>query len=664
MWYLWFAVLALHGGLLILADLGRLLPPSLAAVELARCCGVVSAAAVEPSSTTSPPLAGTGGRSMEPLPAHELQVYRGAPPQARFSPVILVATVDGFVSALNASSGQILWTRDSLGGPVVQNLPVRSKPRPKAGTTPVKAESRSQDRPSDAEDPNAPVQWVTSSSSSPSPAHPTESSMHAIADIHLVAPFDSGKIYKLKPDKVLIDSLLTVKELVHKSPSRSNGMLYLGSKRTKYFALDVATGRVVNAFGVDDGDIGLTEHGIPASWRNNDSPGASPLLSQIEDRHTIYLARTEYRLRIYNSHTGELKWNVLYSEYEPDSVLPITQHPALHASQQLRLFTSHQGVLVAQDPRTEEVLWTQQLPSSAATIFRLWTYGSHNPWMLVTAPLDRLDPSDTTPPSNTPRRGQASGQPVALHSQYTTHSALVDTTEAGGLFVYPGPAPVTNTAPSAKPGVKQIIQTVSRKLIEKITSWPRVARTGHSSTKPTPTSSDTIDEWSLLGKCDPTFRSGPPYTAPDTDSNNSRHHNEPDARGGQKEPLADTAFACGLEHAHHASCLVGHYNVLSANENQHLTGSGLLESTSSPQLPPSSPAILDPVFYHNDHHPHRWAPEPSIVIHYPAYQDMRLMPTYRNGQLIPPTFPTPDAYQIARYPSLLWRILGLLYQGL
>ncbi|KAJ1978508.1 bifunctional endoribonuclease/protein kinase ire1, partial [Dimargaris verticillata] len=502
MWYLSLAVLAFQGGLLILADLGRLLPPSFAAVDLARCCGAASAATVEPSL----PLAGAGDRSTEPVPTHDLQVYRGAPPQARYSPVILVATVDGIVSALNASSGQILWTRDSLGGPVVQNLPVRPKPRPKGHTAPAepepKAENNSQDRSSNTEDAasaqlvpdsdplsaaTATAQWVTSSASPPRSTH---SPLHAMADIHLVAPFDSGKIYKLRPDKVLIDSLLTVKELVHKSPSRSNGMLYLGSKRTKYFALDVATGRVVNAFGTDDGDFGSPEHEQAASWLDSDSSGASPLLSQIEDRQTIYLARTEYRLRIYNSHTSELKWNVLYSEYEPDSVLPLAQHSALHASQQLRLFTSHQGLLVAQDPRSEEIVWTQQLPSSATTVFRLWTYGAHNPWILMTSPLDRLDPSDTTPTSSvTPRSGQASGQPVALHSQYTTHSALVDTTEDGGLFVYPGPAPVASTVPLPKPGVKQIIQTVSRKLIEKITSWPSAAPRHHQWT-----GRDLIDE--------------------------------------------------------------------------------------------------------------------------------------------------------------------------
>ncbi|RKP33594.1 hypothetical protein BJ085DRAFT_30703 [Dimargaris cristalligena] len=389
------------------------------------CCldwswgGIVAAAEVSSPPPAVPALETTNA----------LQYFTGIPKESYYSDIILLTTVDGRLSALNSTDGRLLWSRSSFGGPIVRNMPTHSDSAQEEGgsgesrnrvpspplqgsrniTSEVPREEDSRGQRSDNK---------TGSHSSPPPPPPPSD------DIHLVAPFGDGKIYKLQANNVLIDSSLTIKNMVARSPSRHNGLLYLGSKRTRYYAVNLISGQIANIFTIDDDGDRLAT----GSPEVNASSGSS---AAHDERNTIYLARTEYRLRIFDIQNNRLKWNVIYSEYEPDAPYTMPFDSTRVDLRPFQVLTSHKGAVVARDRRSQRVLWSHQLASPVNRIFDLWTLDRQSPWVVLPHAPQRSEIDSVPPGVGKSRTPGAGGSTPSLST-----AAYVGITE-GGAYVYP-----------------------------------------------------------------------------------------------------------------------------------------------------------------------------------------------------------------------------------
>ncbi|KAJ1928979.1 bifunctional endoribonuclease/protein kinase ire1 [Tieghemiomyces parasiticus] len=355
-------------------------------------------------------------------------------PESHFSDVILFVTVDGRLSALNATSGQLLWSHDAFGGPVIKTSPVDPAPVDTAAQaimTPTSFEESSAGSPTD---------WIARGAAQ----GPSD-------DLRLVAPFGDGKIYRLLANHVLKDSRLTVKELVRRAPMRSGGLLYLGSTRTKYFAVDITSGRVSDTYAADDDG----EHDEPSARKataailnRNDSPSSSdsgqPTAKPPSDpRNLVYLARTEYRIRVFDTATHTLRWGIVYSEFTPDAGLSLPFLPVHGRNRRVQVASTHAGAVLARDHPSHHVRWTYQFASPVTAIFDLWTLNPRNPWIVL--------PHTNRLPDQRPEAGS---------SDATVPRAYVGVT-AGGAYVYPdaevplpaavGPTGQASAAPIAEP---------------------------------------------------------------------------------------------------------------------------------------------------------------------------------------------------------------------
>ncbi|CAG8766903.1 10424_t:CDS:2, partial [Cetraspora pellucida] len=118
---------------------------------------------------------------------------------------------------------------------------------------------------------------------------------------YIVEPNNDGILYMFSPKTGLQKFPHTVKQLVMNSPFRSNdGKVFIvGSKSTKFFAIDPATGKILQSFNSDD------------ELDECPSTGSLP-------RDALYMGMNAYKISIFNER-GKPKWNLTYTEYVPHS---------------------------------------------------------------------------------------------------------------------------------------------------------------------------------------------------------------------------------------------------------------------------------------------------------------------------------------------------------
>ncbi|KAJ1654569.1 bifunctional endoribonuclease/protein kinase ire1 [Dispira simplex] len=539
---------------------------------------------------------------------NQLQYYTHIPPSAYFSEVILLTTVDGHVSALNTTTGNVLWTQDTLGGPIVKNLPRTTAIR----NQPVEDRAASSgDNGAGRHDSSTTTQgfdntghdggWVASAEATSVGDEPP------LDEVHLVAPFGEGKIYRLHSNRMLIDSSLSIKELVEKSPSRSKGLMYLGSKRTKYFALDLETGRVLHTFAIDD------EQGTDGDPLNVLAGGqGGPAVGQ-DPRNAIYLARTEYRLRVFDFVSNRIKWDVVYSEFVPDSTFHLPVDPRTQTKQHLQLFTTPRGSILARDTRTQQLVWTHQFDVPVNAVFDLWAFDTTSPWVILQNPTHTISDSEETD-RGAPRSDDDVDKDVGSGGMMA-HVGLTE----GGLYVYPETSKTV-----AQLSKKGKVKDPSRVL----EAPPRPHTTSRMST--TPESAMYSD------KCE-----GPPFICPDELDSHNHHNPPPDSE--------DTdGIVCSRGHLHHPICLVGSYGVL-----------GPRLSLSSRAISSAQPPLPLPMLEH----------DLSSTVSAPSFQPSFTIPQYVTPDLLPwaprglpiLSSPPPLTGGAVGIPSLMWALGRFCY---
>lgn len=142
----------------------------------------------------------------------------------------------------------------------------------------------------------------------------------------------------------------TIPELVSASPCRStDGVLYTGQKLDVWFAIDFFTGDKLET---------ISFHG-------------SDKICPVSYEKAIFVGRTEFQIAMYDSKTGEKRWNASFFDYAAQTP------PDLAKEYDLAHFTSSEsGRVLTFSKETGDFLWERELGSPVVAVYDVGEEGS------------------------------------------------------------------------------------------------------------------------------------------------------------------------------------------------------------------------------------------------------------------------------------------------
>ncbi|CAG8538474.1 9792_t:CDS:2 [Dentiscutata heterogama] len=260
-----------------------------------------------------------------------VRVVNALPPKLDLSPInlVLISTLDGNLHGVDRYTGQVLW---SLEGAVEGSL---IKTFTRSSTKQQNVTGQDEFEYDGLFDDNDNSRMIDDSQLTKLNGDLEEEEDPDLEITYIVEPNNDGILYMFSPKT----GLQTVKQLVMNSPFRSvDGKVFIvGSKSTKFFAIDPATGKILQSFNSDN-------------ELENECPS------------------TAYKISIYNER-GKPKWNLTYTEYVPHSFdanieLIYNTSPDGHY-----ISSTHNGEVLSTDSKNGEHNWYQQFSSPAVGIF-------------------------------------------------------------------------------------------------------------------------------------------------------------------------------------------------------------------------------------------------------------------------------------------------------
>ncbi|XP_075558137.1 serine/threonine-protein kinase/endoribonuclease IRE1-like isoform X1 [Dermacentor variabilis] len=142
----------------------------------------------------------------------------------------------------------------------------------------------------------------------------------------------------------------TIPELVSASPCRStDGILYTGQKLDVWFAIDLFTGDKLET---------ISFHG-------------SDKVCPVSYEKAIFVGRTEFQIAMYDSKTGEKRWNASFFDYAAQTA------PDLAKDYDLAHFTSSEsGRVLTFNKDTGDFLWERELGSPVVAVYDVGEEGT------------------------------------------------------------------------------------------------------------------------------------------------------------------------------------------------------------------------------------------------------------------------------------------------
>uniref|UniRef100_A0A4D5RZY9 non-specific serine/threonine protein kinase n=1 Tax=Ixodes scapularis TaxID=6945 RepID=A0A4D5RZY9_IXOSC len=142
----------------------------------------------------------------------------------------------------------------------------------------------------------------------------------------------------------------TIPELVAASPCRSNdGVLYTGQKLDVWFAIDFFTGDKLET---------ISFHG-------------SDKVCPVSYEKAIFVGRTEFQIAMYDSKTGEKRWNASFFDYAAQAT------PEIAEEYELAHFTSSEsGRVLTFYKDTGDFLWEHELGSPVVAVYQVGEEGA------------------------------------------------------------------------------------------------------------------------------------------------------------------------------------------------------------------------------------------------------------------------------------------------
>ncbi|CAG8436084.1 13443_t:CDS:10 [Rhizophagus irregularis] len=250
------------------------------------------------------------------------------PPKLNLSPInlVLISTLDGNLHGVDRYTGQVLWSLEGVADGSLIRTYTRSSSSKQQNVTSNKEENTNimGDKENDV---NIDMKIT-----------------------YIIEPTNDGTLYLFSPKTGLQKFPYTVKQLVMTSPFRSaDGKIFIvGSKSTKFFAIDPTTGKILQFFS-SDGD-------------ENECPSMGSLL-----RDAIFIGVNAYKISIFER--GVLKWNTTYTEYVPHSFDTNIEHLHKTSPDGLYIASTHNGEVLSTDSSSGQHAWYHKFPSPAVNVF-------------------------------------------------------------------------------------------------------------------------------------------------------------------------------------------------------------------------------------------------------------------------------------------------------
>lgn len=230
------------------------------------------------------------------LVKREKNVFLSASETCGNRKLLLVTTLDGQLHSINSESGEIRWSVQAKGGPLLTSLSHANISR-----------------------------YFSSNNVNKMDGIRRESEEESFSSLeedsaYFVIPSINGNLYVYIPGTVGLEKLpISIRELVELSPFHAiDGTLYISSKQTNVFVLNANTGDVVCEYdSVSQAEFqrmySNCMHTI--SSLPNQQPGDD------FSNNLIYMLRVNYAIHAMDSQTGAIKWNVSFSEIYPSKLI-------------------------------------------------------------------------------------------------------------------------------------------------------------------------------------------------------------------------------------------------------------------------------------------------------------------------------------------------------
>ncbi|RHZ90011.1 hypothetical protein Glove_9g149 [Diversispora epigaea] len=275
------------------------------------------------------------------------------PPKLDLIPInlVLISTLDGNLHGVDRYTGQVLWSLEGANGSLIRTFTRPSTKQPNVTNN----NERNGEAIIDVDVENVFKDDDQKSDSS----RLTKLKDESIEDeddsdkiTYIVEPNNDGILYMFSPKTGLQKFPYTVKQLVMNSPFRSvDGKVFIvGSKSTKFFAIDPTTGKMLQFFN-SEGD---TDYECP-------SMGSLP-------RDSLYVGMNAYKISIFDHH-GAPKWNLTYTEYVPHSFDVNIELMHKTSPDGLYISSTHSGEVLSTDSSSGQHAWLQTFSSPAVGIF-------------------------------------------------------------------------------------------------------------------------------------------------------------------------------------------------------------------------------------------------------------------------------------------------------
>ncbi|EKX49794.1 eIF-2alpha kinase 3 PEK/PERK, ER-targeted [Guillardia theta CCMP2712] len=267
--------------------------------------------------------------------------------------VVILNTIDGGIFALDASTGALRWTKSS--GEAVARASPSFGYQDNANTDGESEAVGNQGAAGGKETVSSEGEDASSSENKTYGSelfhqNPMDANwkfqQEEESDFDIIPLYAPGGGLLTVSNGVMEPFGLRANEIVDQSPFVDNGVVVVGSKSTKLYAIDPETGQT--------------------SWTHFDKVEDEQCNSANPDADTLIITRSEYSLKVRNAKTGAHSWNVSIAEFRAHG--PHSKHDHFKGVQ-LPVLVSGSRVggkeIQCYDSRSGELLWIYSLPSTA-----------------------------------------------------------------------------------------------------------------------------------------------------------------------------------------------------------------------------------------------------------------------------------------------------------